>query len=148
MTSVASVASRCLAAAAAAVAAAPRFARFYSVVACLLAALLAPPAEALYSGVHAGTSCMHFFGFGTKATRSEGQRRCQVPSRQLSLVSGMSTSNLSSGVQWWPKPLPAQALTVPIPARYAHLTLTRFAATPMPVLRLLAGRHTTEHARF
>ncbi|UKZ67929.1 uncharacterized protein TrAtP1_009089 [Trichoderma atroviride] len=70
----------CLAAAAAAQ-------RFVSpLVACLLAAWLAPPAEALYSGVHAGTSCMHFFGLDTKAARSEGQ----APSR-LPLVSRLSS---------------------------------------------------------
>lgn len=69
----------CLAAAAAAQ-------RFVSpLVACLLAAWLAPPAEALYPGVHAGTSCMHFFGLDTKAARSEASR--------LPLVSRLSSEN-------------------------------------------------------
>lgn len=34
-----------------------------------------------------------------------------------------STSNLESSVHWWSGPLSAQALAVPVPARYARLTL-------------------------
>lgn len=137
----ASVASCCLAAAAAAAAICFAFS-------CLSACCLAcPPAEALYSGVHAGTSCMHLFGLDTKGSAVRGQTAARLPlACLLSLVRVPATSGVAFiGSQCLS---PRKALAVPIPAR------TSSVRSPHPLCchayasaATISRRHTTEHAR-
>lgn len=91
---------------------------------------------------------MHFFGFGTKAARSEGRDAGQVPSRQLSLVFWYEYQQPLKRHPLVAKASPRAGSDRTDTSSVRSPHLTRFAATPMPVLRLLAGRHTTEHARF